>query len=144
MIIRFQEDFDLPVEEVYRYFKTPADWTRLYGTFGEVEDRGEGWFAVPLKGFPFPLVAKITHDEPLRRVRWVFRGFWRGGGEVRFAERPGGVTVEGFEEIAVRPLGLLSPVAERFLLERRFRAIWAHGWRRLRRGAGREPSAGVT
>lgn len=135
MIIRFEEDLDLPVEQVYGIFRTPADWPRLYGAFGEVKDRGGGWVAVPLRGFPFPLVAKITHDEPLRRVCWIFRGFWRGTGEVRFAERPNGVRIEGFEEIAIRPLGVLSPVVERLLLERRFRGIWASGWRRLRRHA---------
>jgi len=144
MIIRFDEDLDLPVADVYGIFKTPVDWTRLYGSFGEVEDRGEGWFAVPLRGFPFPLVAKITDDEPLRRVRWVFRGFWRGVGEVRLSDRQGGVRVEGFEEIGVRPLGFLSPVVERLLLERRFRAIWSAGWRRLRRQAARERAAGST
>ena len=138
MIIQFDEDLDLPVADVYGIFKTPVDWTRLYGSFGEVEDRGEGWFAVPLKGFPFPLVAKIIDDEPMKRVRWIFRGFWRGTGEVRFAERTDGVTVEGYEEIAVRPLGLLSPLVERLLLERRFRAIWSAGWRRLRLQAARE------
>jgi hypothetical protein len=139
MIIHFEERFQLPVEQVYRYFKTPVDWTRLYGEFGEVKDCGSGWFAVPLRGFPFPLVVRITDDEPLRKVRWVFRGFWRGGGEVRFLDQTASVTVEGFEEIAVRPLGVLSPVVERLLLERRFRAIWELGWRRLRKAeaAGR-------
>lgn len=135
MIVRFEEELDLPAIEVYGIFRTPKDWTRLYGSFGEVVDRGDGWFAVPLRGFPFPLVAKITHDEPPRRVRWVFRGFWRGVGEVRLEERPEGVRVEGFEEISIRPLGVLSPVVERLLLERRFRAIWSAGWRRLRRQA---------
>jgi uncharacterized membrane protein len=134
MIIRFEEQFEMPVEEIYRYFKTPMDWPRLYGAFGEVKDRGGGWVAVPLRGFPFPLVAKTTHDEPLRRVCWIFRGFWRGTGEVRFRERPGGVIVEGFEEIAIRPLGFLSPIVESLMLERRFRGIWEHGWRRLRKG----------
>lgn len=144
MIIRFTEDLDLPVEHVYGIFRTPRDWTRLYGSFGEVRDRGDGWFVVPLRGFPFPLVAKIVDDEPRRRVRWVFRGFWRGEGEVSFTARPDGVTVEGFEEIAVRPLGFLSPVAERLLLERRFRAIWNSGWRRLRRGAAHAPAGDAT
>ncbi len=31
MIIEFQEEFSLPVEDVYAYFRTPADWARLYG-----------------------------------------------------------------------------------------------------------------
>lgn len=72
---------------------------------------------------------------------WVFRGFWRGRGEVRFVETSEGVTVEGFEEIAVRPLFFLSPVAERLFLEKSFRAIWEIGWHRLRK---REASAGGT
>ena len=133
MLIRFSESFDLPGEDVYAYFKTPADWTRLFGSFGEVEDRGDGWSAVPLKGFPFPLVAKVVVDEPGERVRWIFRGFWRGTGEVRFVPRPGGVAVEGFEEVAVRPLLVISPLAEKLFLDRRFRAVWDRGWRRLRK-----------
>jgi hypothetical protein len=132
MILRFNEDLPRPVDEVYGFFKTPSDWTRLYGSFGEVEDRGGGWWAVPLKSFPFPLVAKIVADEPGERVRWIFRGFWRGSGEIRFDPSPTGVRVEGFEEIAVRPLLFLSPIAEKLFLERRFLAIWNHGWRRLR------------
>ena len=100
---------------------------------GGSRDRGDGWWAVPLKGFPFPLVAKIVVDEPGKRVRWVFRGFWKGAGELRFSAAPDGVMVEGFEDIGVRPLGLLSPIAERLLLDRRFRGVWRHGWRRLRK-----------
>ena len=84
MTIEFAEEFVLPVCEVYSCFRSPTDWPRLYGSFGEVQDRGEGWFAVPLRRFPFPLVARITSDDPLRCVRWTFRGFWRGEGEVLF------------------------------------------------------------
>ena len=133
MIIRFKREFSLPVAEVYSYFRTPADWTRLYGLASDVHDRGDGWFAVPLKGFPFPLVAKNTEQQENELVRWVFRGFWRGRGEVRFTESTGGVVVEGFEEIAVRWLFFLSPVVERLFLERTFRAIWEIGWHRLRK-----------
>lgn len=133
MLIRFREEFDLPVEAVYPFFRTPRDWTRLYGAFGDVVERSGGWFAVPLRRFPFPLVARITCDDPGRRVSWEFAGFWRGDGEVRFGTRPGGVVVEGHERIAIRPLFFLSPVIERLFLERRFRAVWESGWRRLRR-----------
>jgi hypothetical protein len=133
MIIRFKHDFALPVAEVYSYFRTPADWTRLYGLAGDVQDQGDGWFAVPLKRFPFPLVARNTEQSENDFVRWVFRGFWRGRGEVRFAETSGGVVVEGYEEIAVRWLFFLSPVVEHLFLERRFRAIWEIGWHRLRK-----------
>lgn len=133
MRIDFQEEFRLPVSEVYSYFETPADWARLYGLAGQVEDRGGGWYAVPLANFPFPLVARNTVQEPERRVKWDFRGFWRGEGEVRFAETSdGGTRVEGYEEVGVRPLMCLSPVVEKLFLERQFRDIWRLGWRRLR------------
>ena len=135
MLIEFDEHFDLPVDEVYPYFRSPEDWPRLYRSFGAVEDRGGGWFAVPLKGFPFPLVARMTKDDPNRCVAWVFRGFWHGAGEVSFVPTGGGVTVRGYERISVRPLAALSAVAERLFLERRFRQVWALGWRRLRRQA---------
>jgi len=140
MIIRFEHEFSLPVEEVYSYFQTPADWVRLYGLAGEVKDLGEGWYAVPLKKFPFPLVAKNTVQRPNEVVRWVFRGFWRGRGEVRFTVRPEGVIVEGYEEIAVRWLFFLSPLIERLFLEGSFKSIWEIGWHRLRtRESEREP-----
>jgi hypothetical protein len=137
MRLEFSERFALPVGEVFGYFASPADWGRLYG-FAGVRDLGDGWFAVGLKGFPFPLVAKTTLVEPNRIVRWTFRGFWRGEGEVRFTPADGSVLVEGFEEIAVRPLWVLSPVAERLFLRERFQAVWALGWKRLRK---REPLA---
>lgn len=130
--IHFREQFALPIEEVFSYFRTPADWTRLYGLAGEVKDLGGGWFAVPLKSFPFPLVAKNTEVEPPRQVRWTFRGFWRGEGEVTFEESDGVVTVEGYEIISIRWLFFLSVIAERLFLEKQFRGIWELGWRRLR------------
>jgi hypothetical protein len=132
MLIRFSERFALPVEEVFRYFASPAEWPRLYG-FAGARDLGSGWFAVGIKKFPFSLVAKATLVEPNQRVRWVFRGFWRGSGEVRFTASSGSLLVEGYEDISVRWLSFLSPVAERFFLESRFRAIWQLGWRRLRK-----------
>lgn len=135
MIIQFNEQFNLPAAEVYTYFRSPADWPRLFGMAGDTRDLGDGWYAVALKNFPFPLVAKNTNQEPSRLVRWVFRGFWRGRGEVRFIEVDDGVRVEGFEEIAVRPLFFLSPVVERLFLERAFRAVWEIGWHRLRKNA---------
>ena len=133
MLLKFHEEFELRVEDVYPFFPTPMDWTRLYGAFGEVEDRGDGWYAVPLRRFPFPLVARITHDEPLKCVKWEFKGFWRGDGEVSFSPATDGVTVQGYERISVRPLLWLSPFIERLFLEKRFKAVWESGWRRLRR-----------
>ena len=133
MIIRFNEHFRLPAAEVYSYFHTPADWTRLYGLAGDPKDLGDGWYAIGLKHFPFPLVARNTEQRRNEMVRWIFRGFWRGRGEVRFVETMNGVTVEGFEEIAVRWLFFLSPFIEKIFLERKFRTIWGIGWHRLRK-----------
>lgn len=135
MLIEFDQEFELPVEAVYTYFRTPADWPRLYGSFGAVEDRGDGWFAVPLRRFPFPLVAKVTAAEPLRRVRWTFRDFWRGEGEVRFTPTHHGTRVQGYERIAMPALLGFGRVIEKAFLEARFEAVWDYGWRRLRRQA---------
>ncbi len=140
VIIQFKHEFFLPVEEVYSYFQTPADWVRLYGLAGKVKDLGDGWYAIPLNKFPFPLVAKNTVQRTNELARWVFRGFWRGGGEIRFTERPESVIVEGYEEIAVRWLFFLSPLIERLFLESSFKSIWEIGWHRLRkRESEREP-----
>jgi hypothetical protein len=133
MIIQFKEKFALPIDEVFSYFRSPADWTRLYGLDGEVKDLGEGWFAIPLKSFPFPLVAKNTIVEPAKRVHWIFRGFWRGEGEITFQQSIKHVTIEGYEEISIRWLFFLSPLVEKLFLERLFRGIWELGWRRLRK-----------
>ena len=143
MIIRFNEQFNLSAAEVYSYFDTPADWPRLFGMAGDSKDLGDGWYAIALKNFPFPLVAKNTEQEPNTVVRWVFRGFWRGRGEVRFVESADGVCVEGFEEIAVRPLFFLSPLIERLVLERRFRAVWEIGWYRLRKSEAARGDSGA-
>jgi hypothetical protein len=138
MLIRFREDIARPVAEVYAYFQSPADWVRLYGFAGQVEDRGSGWYAVPLRRFPFPLIARITRTEPNQLVHWTFRGCWRGEGEIRLQSHPGGTFVEGHEQIALRWLWLLSPLVEKLWLERQFRRIWALGWRRLRAEAQTE------
>jgi len=144
--ISFDERFDLPVGEVFSYFETPRDWTHLYGLAGPVQDLGDGWFAVPLKWLPFPLVARNTLVEPNRLVRWTFRGFWRGQGEVAFTEIDGGVQLRGFEELSVRWLWLLSPLVEKLFLERSFRSVWRIGWMRLRKSerARRAGSTGGT
>jgi hypothetical protein len=106
-------EFSLPVEEVFSYFQTPADWARLYGLAGDVKDLGGGWYAVPLKRFPFPLVARNTEQRANELARWMFKGFWRGKGEARFTESPNGIIVEGYEEIAVRWLSHGRPSHER-------------------------------
>jgi deazaflavin-dependent oxidoreductase (nitroreductase family) len=129
----FREDIPLPPAEVYAYFRTPRDWTRLYGSFGDVENRGNGWYAVPVKRSPIPLVARITEDVPGQRVAWVFRGTWKGQGEVNFEPGETGTLVTGFEAITIPCLLGLGPIIERRLLEAPFQAIWDSGWRRLRR-----------
>lgn len=133
MIIQFKQQFTLPIEEIFSYFRTPADWTRLFGIAGEVKNLGDGWFAIPLKSFPLPLVAKNTIVEPDKRVHWKFSGFWRGEGEVIFEESNDHVTIEGYENISVRWLFFLSPIVEKLFLERQFQGIWELGWRRLRK-----------
>lgn len=132
MRIEFREIIRLPPADIYAYFQTPADWVRLYGFAGRVVDRGDGWYAVPLRGFPFPLLATITTAEPFRLVRWAFGGFWKGEGEVRLTDQRDGVLVEGYETVAARWLPGVSPLLERLFMEREFRRIWALGWRRLR------------
>lgn len=133
MRIEFDESFALPIEEVFAYFRSPADWVRLYGFAGKARELPDGWTAVPLKRFPFPLVARVTERIENRRVAWIFRGFWKGSGAVDFAREGDRTRVRGFEEIAVRYLGPLSRPLEKLALERQFRFIWALGWRRLRK-----------
>ena len=133
MIIEFEERFELPVEVVFPFFETPRDWAKLYGLAGELKAPVDGWHTVPLKSFPFPLVAKNTACETNRHVHWVFRGFWKGDGFVDFIPDGTGVTVKGSERISVRWLPLVSVIAEKIALEKRFRSVWAFGWRRLRK-----------
>ena len=134
----FREEIPLPPATVYHYLRTPADWARLYGAFGEVVDRGDGWYAVPLRRSPFPLVARIIEDDPERRVAWEFGGFWKGHGEVNLEPTEVGTLVTGQETVHIPRMLGLGPAVERRLLEPRFRAIWDSGWRRLRRMAKAE------
>ncbi len=71
----------------------------------------------------------------MERVDWVFEGFWVGAGQVVIEPTPGGVLIKGYERISPRRLYMLAPLAERLFLEKRFRAAWESGWRRLRREA---------
>ncbi|NUM52008.1 MAG: hypothetical protein HUU46_00040 [Candidatus Hydrogenedentes bacterium] len=133
MRIEFSETFSVPVEEAFSYFPTPPDWVRLFGFAAEVEHRGDGWYSVPLKRFPIPLTARVDETIPNRRVHWVFRGFWRGEGEVNFSPTADGVTISGFEEIRVPWMLGIGPWVERNYLQRPFERLWESGWRRLRR-----------
>ena len=144
MLYEFREQIPLTTDEIYDFMRSPQDWARLYGAFGTVEDRGDGWYAVPMKRSPFPLVARITENEPGRRVAWRFRGVWRGHGEVNLEPLTDGTLVTGFESISIPRLLGLGPVIERRILERQLRAVWESGWRRLRRmaKAGAGPNNG--
>jgi hypothetical protein len=78
MLIEFDEEIDLPPERLYAYFRTPVDWARLFAAFGKVEARGDGWYAVSLRSFPFPLVAKITRAGLLAKAKKHWERFLRG------------------------------------------------------------------
>lgn len=132
MHIEFDETFPISPVEAFEYFKTPQDWQRIFGAFGEITERGEGWYTVPMRRSPFPLIAKITVHEPGERVAWDLRGFWKGNGEVQFGATDEGTHITGFETIALPgPFGL-GRLLER-LAEARFVAVWESGWRKLSR-----------
>lgn len=132
MHIEFNETTTLSPGEVYDYMKTPADWPRLFGAFGEVTERGGGWFAVPMRRSPIPLVTRITIAEPDQHAAWEFRGFWKGTGEVRLEAIEGGTLLTGYETIHLPgPFGL-GRLLEK-LIEPRFVAVWESGWRKLHR-----------
>lgn len=132
MFLEFDEMVPVDPATVYGYLRSPVDWTRLYGAFGEVEDRGDGWYAVPLRRFPVPLVARITHDEPEEHVAWEFGGFFRGTGEVWLSRTGVETRIVGYEDVSIPRLLGLRPVLEQRFLEPGFRRIWAYGWKRLR------------
>lgn len=133
MYLRFSEEFNLPPRQVFRYFATPADWASLYGAAGTTKARGHGWYSIPLKHFPFPLVARNAEVQPDRLVRWVFGGFWRGVGEVQLTGSGGSTLVEGFEYITAHGLWLLATPFEKRFMTAEFERIWSLGWERIRR-----------
>ena len=134
MHLEFDETFDLLPAEIYDYFKTPQDWVRLYGAFGDVTDRGDGWFAVQMRRSPFPLVTKMTVTEPETEAAWDFKGFWKGHAEVHLEAIDGGSRVTGYETVTIPRLFGLGPLLEK-RLEPFFVAVWESGWRRLRNTA---------
>lgn len=138
MHIKFHETFDVPIGLAFNCFATPKDWGRLFGFAGEVVDRGYGWYAVPLRRFPVPLVTRVDVLVPERRVHWVFKGFWRGEGEVNFETAGNGVSIWGFEDIAIPRMLGLGPMFEQRYLQRPFERLWESGWRRLRKNNTRK------
>ena len=133
MYLFFKEEFDLPISQVFPYFKTPADWAKLYGTVKPTKNFKNNWYAIPLKMCPFPLVARNVFFDDEVKVRWEFGGFWRGIGEVNFFTKNGKTVVEGYEYISPYGLWLLASFVEKHFMEKQFQNIWDLGWKRIRK-----------
>jgi hypothetical protein len=58
MYLSFKEEFDLPVGIIFPYFKSPSEWGKLFGIVEPSKVLKNDWYAIPLKKFLFPLVAK--------------------------------------------------------------------------------------
>ncbi|MFA9565875.1 MAG: SRPBCC family protein [Acidimicrobiales bacterium] len=132
MRLDFDEHLPVPPEAVFDYFRSPADWPRLYGAFGEVRDLGHGWVAVPLAGEYPDLEARLTSLELDRHAAWDLRGTFAGRGRVDLTPDGEGTRVTGFEEVDVA--GLDDPETEE-RIRSGFAAIWQSGWDRLRDAA---------
>ena len=133
MYISFIEEFDLPISVIFPYFKSPAEWGRLYGMFRPPKVLKNDWYAIPLKRFPFPLVAKNVEYHHEKSVRWIFGGFWRGVGEVNFFSKNNKTIVKGFEYITAHGLWLISSVFEKYFMQKELERIWSLGWKRMRK-----------
>ena len=132
MRLEFDVTTRLSPEQVYDFFRTPADWPRLFPAFGQATTRGDGWFSIPMRRSPIPLIAKNTVAEPGKRMAWDLRGFWKGDGEVRFDAIATGTRVTGHEEVILPRLLGFGTLLERWT-QPRFAAVWEGGWRRLRK-----------
>ena len=140
MRVDFNETFPVPIEQAFSYFPTPHDWICLFGFAGNVADRGNGWYAIPMKRSPFPLISRVDIVVPNQRVHWIFGGIWHGEGDVNFSPAPNGTTIHGFEEIHIPHLLGTGPWLERRYLQRPFERLWESGWKKLRRASpAREP-----
>ena len=129
MYVSFKEKFNLPIEAIFPYFETPSDWSSLYGAMRPAKVLKNGWHSIPLKKFPFPLVAKNVELRREQKVRWIFGGFWRGVGEVNFSREGGETVIEGYEYICPYGLWVLSPLVEERFMEKEFKRIWDLGKR---------------
>jgi len=123
----------LPISKVYPYFETPSDWGKLYGTVKPAKVLRNDWHSIPLKMFPFPLVAKNVFSHKEVKVRWIFGGFWRGVGEVNFFTIDGKTIIEGFEYIVPHGFWIFSSFFEKYFMEKEFKRIWDIGWKRIRK-----------
>jgi len=133
MYLSFKEEFNLPISRVYPYFETPSDWGKLYGIVKPAKELRNGWHSIPLKMFPFPLVAKNVLFHKDVKVRWIFGGFWRGVGEVNFSTIEGKTLIEGFEYIVPHGFWIFSSFFEKYFMEKEFKRIWDIGWKRIRK-----------
>lgn len=133
MYLSFREEFDLPIGIIFPYFESPSEWGKLYGIVEPSKALKNGWHAIPLKKFPFPLVAKNVEYHHEKSVRWIFGGFWRGVGEINFNSEGNTTIVEGFEYIIPHGLWLISSLFEKHFMKKEFERIWSIGWKRIRK-----------
>ena len=136
MYLSFREEFDLPISIIFPYFKSPSEWAKLYGVVKPTKVLEDDWHAIPLKIFPFPLLAKNVEYHHEKKVRWIFGGFWRGVGEVNFYSENNKTIVEGFEYITPHGLWFVSSLFEKHIMEKEFERIWNLGWKRIRKNEG--------
>jgi len=133
MYFTFREEFELPTSTVFQYFKSPSEWAKLYGMVKPTKALEDDWYSIPLKIFPFPLLARNVECLHEEKVRWVFGGFWRGVGEVNFSTRNDKTVVEGFEYITPHGFWFLASVIEKQFMKKEFEKIWKMGWQRIRK-----------
>lgn len=131
MYIEFQQEFNLPIDKVFSYFKGPIEWMNLYGKVSNAKHLKNEWKRIPLKKFPFPLVAKMIVREENKRVKYIFGGFWRGIAEIHFSETNGKTLISGYEYITPHGLWIFASLAERLFMKKEFERVWNLGWKRL-------------
>jgi len=141
MYLSFREEFDLPISIIFPYFKSPSEWAKLYGVVKPTKVLEDDWHAIPLKMFPFPLVAKNVEYHHEKNVRWIFGGFWRGVGEVNFHSKNNKTIVEGFEYITPHGLWLMSSIFDKYFMKKEFERIWNLGWKRIRKNKSKSQIA---
>ncbi len=141
MYLHFREEFDLPINKIFPYFKSPSEWAKLYGAMKPTRTLNDSWHAVPLKMFPFPLIAKNVEYHHEKNVRWIFGGFWRGVGEVNFYTKNNKTIVEGFEYITAHGFWIFSSLFEKMFMQKEFEKIWNLGWKRIRKNEVKEKTA---
>jgi uncharacterized membrane protein len=108
-----------PPEEVYDFWRRLENLPRFMRHLDRVTDLGEGrsrWEARTPGGIPLQWEARITADEPGRRIGWetLPGGNLRHYGDVRFRPAPAGAGTELHVEIAYAPPGgaIGSAIAE--------------------------------